>query len=36
MRLEEAREQIAELSQEQVELNIFAAFIVPSDRSIVR
>ena len=36
MGLEEAREQIAGLAAEQAELDIFAAFLVSSDRSIVR
>ncbi len=36
LRLEEAREKITELSAEQPELNSFAAFLAPSERSIIR
>jgi UDP-N-acetylglucosamine acyltransferase len=36
LRLEEARDKIAELSLQQPELTIFAAFLEPSERSIVR
>ncbi|MEJ2139592.1 MAG: acyl-ACP--UDP-N-acetylglucosamine O-acyltransferase [Gammaproteobacteria bacterium] len=36
LRLEEAREKIAELAQQQPELTIFATFLEPSERSILR
>jgi UDP-N-acetylglucosamine acyltransferase len=36
LRLEEAREKIGELALEQPELVIFAAFLEPSERSIIR
>jgi UDP-N-acetylglucosamine acyltransferase len=36
LRLEEAREKIAELVTEQPELSIFAVFLELSERSIIR